>query len=164
MANPEHSHHPEQVHASIFASEFYQVCESYATLTSDDEIIAARQKLVELATSHAKGTAFVAVGVQRELERYGNEPGQHPMSYLPDAVEIDPEANKYGIFSEDGAKKFEQNYLSFLLPKVPLRRQGFPAISQHEDRELRQQWVESYEIHYGESVDRNENILFRSGF
>ena len=164
MANPEHSHIPEQVHPSILASEFYQVCESYSTLTSDDEITAARQKLLDLTTSHAKGTEFVAIGVQRELERYGNEPGQHPMSYLPDAVEIDPEEDKYGIFSEDGAKKFEQNYLSFLLPKVPLRRQGFPVISQHEDIQLRQRWAESYEIHYGESVDTSENILFRSGF
>lgn len=166
MTNPEHSpFQPEAVERQQptpfeLATEFTDICENFSSITDLQEADVQRQRLLDLATKYAKGTEFIPRGLERDLSRFGNEAGKIGMHILADAVKINLNNEEFGIFSDEGAKKYEKSFLLVKLPKERQSMYGFPIPNQDQDIELRQAWAKEFESYYGEPVEPQETTVF----
>lgn len=168
MANPEYSPiqqktaERKQPTPLEIATEVTNICDQLSSITDFEKASALQEKLLALTEEHAQGTSFVIQGVRRDLPLYGNKPGQRPIEGFSDHLEIDLDKDEYGIFSPEGAQKFERNQLSFLIPGELSPRHGFPSSDTRELKELHSSWSKAYEDYYGEPAKKEKVILFNS--
>lgn len=158
MANLEHNPIPQEITERKdptpfdIATEFCTICDTFSSIKDPQEAETQRQRLIDLASSHAKGTEFIPEGLKFDLNHYGNEPGRRKMDILPEAVKIDLKEKEYGIFSQEGAKRYEKSFLLFKLVNERRRVNGYPVPEQNEEIPLRERWEKAYEAFYREPL------------
>ncbi len=164
MTNLERNHiQPEQIEkktkAQIVAEQIVTICEELEGDTDHQRRKELQDEILHLVRENAQGTDFLVTAVEQDLKRYGNGSAVMTFSTLPDHLEIDLREKSFGIFTPEGARKFEANQLNNLLPV-----RGDSDRLYHTERQQRQFLFAAWAPAFAEFYDRPHGYDQDSGF
>ncbi len=164
MANSEQLPPYSEKQPIELASRFEQLCDEHRRTQDSTAVDKVRKQLTSLVMNHAKGSPVVQKCFERDLPRYGNNPGQTDIFALADLVGIDATKEEFGIFTPDGAKQFELDQLTRLIPSELNAAKNNGYSSSFALKNLHDSLVEDYTTFYEEPLPQpaTEVVIFQS--